>query len=98
MEGSAGYYLHAFDANGVEPTGWPKFTGGWHVANPAIGDVDGDGKNEVVVLTREGNLFVWDTAAAAGREEWPKKRHDLRNTGNYQEPPGQTSNRSRLHR
>jgi len=48
--------------------------------------------NEVVVLTREGNLFVWDTAAAAGREEWPKKRHDLRNTGNYQEPPGQTSN------
>ncbi len=98
VEGSAGYYLHAFDANGVEPSGWPKFTGGWHIANPAIGDVDGDGRNEVVVLTREGNLFVWDTAAAAGREEWPKKRHDLRNTGNYQEPPGQTSNQSRLHR
>src|SRR5438128_1031515 len=98
VEGSAGYYLHAFDANGVEPTGWPKFTGGWHIANPAIGDVDGDGMNEVVVLTREGNLFVWDTAAAARREEWPKKRHDLRNTGNYQEPPGQTSNQSRLHR
>jgi len=98
VEGSAGYYLHAFDANGVEPTGWPKFTGGWHIANPAIGDVDGDGMNEVVVLTREGNLFVWDTAATAGREEWPKKRHDLRNTGNYEEPPGQTSNQSRLHR
>ena len=98
VEGSAGYYLHAFDANGVEPTGWPKFTGGWHVANPAIGDVDGDGLNEVVVLTREGNLFVWDTAAATGREEWPKKRHDLRNTGNHEEPPGQTSNQSRLHR
>src|SRR5438477_390675 len=98
VEGSAGYYLHAFDANGVEPTGWPKFTGGWPIANPAIGDVDGDGMNEVVVLTREGNLFVWDTAATAGREEWPKKRHDLRNTGNYEEPPGQTSNQSRLHR
>src|SRR6266480_6167865 len=28
VEGSAGYYLHAFDANGIEPTGWPKFTGG----------------------------------------------------------------------
>src|SRR5947208_534813 len=52
VEGSAGYYLHAFDANGVEPSGWPKFTGGWHIANPAIGDVDGDGMNEVVVLTR----------------------------------------------
>ena len=94
VEGSAGYYLHAYDVNGVEPAGWPKFTGGWHVANPAIGDVDGDGRNDVVVLTREGNLFVWNTPAAAGPDEWPKKRHDLRNTGNYQEPPGQTSNAS----
>src|SRR5439155_17166363 len=94
VEGSAGYYLHAYDVNGVEPAGWPKFTGGWHVANPAIGDVDGDGRNDVVVLTREGNLFVWNTPAAAGPDEWPKKRHDLRNTGKYQEPPGQTSNAS----
>jgi hypothetical protein len=92
VEGSAGYFLHAYDITGVEPPGWPKFTGGWHVANSAIGDVDGDGMNEVVALTREGNLFVWDTTAPAGVEEWPKKRHDLRNTGNYEEPPGQTGN------
>jgi hypothetical protein len=89
---SAGYFVHAYDATGLEPAGWPKFTGGWHVANPAIGDVDGDGLNEVVALTREGNLYVWDTTAPAGPEEWPKKRHDLRNTGNYEEPPGQTGN------
>jgi hypothetical protein len=92
VEGSAGYFLHAYDVTGTEPLGWPKFTGGWHVANAAIGDVDGDGLNEVVSLTREGNLYVWDTTAAAGPEEWPKKRHDLRNTGNYQEPAGQTGN------
>ena len=59
---------------------------------PAIGDVDGDGLNEVVALTREGNLYVWDTTAPAGAEEWPKKRHDLRNTGNHEEPAGQTGN------
>jgi hypothetical protein len=92
VEGSAGYFLHAYDVTGTEPLGWPKFTGGWQVANAAIGDVDGDGLNEVVTLTREGNLYVWDTTAPAGAQEWPKKRHDLRNTGNYEEPAGQTGN------
>src|SRR4029077_2044100 len=92
VEGTAGYFLHAYDATGTEPLGWPKFPGGWHIANAAIGDVDGDGLNEVVVLTREGNLWVWDTTATAGPQQWPKKRHDLRNTGNYDEPQGQTGN------
>jgi hypothetical protein len=64
---SAGYFIHAYDGTGLEPTGWPKFTGGWNISNPAIGDVDGDGLNEVVTLTREGNLFVWDTTAPAAR-------------------------------
>jgi len=90
IEGSAGYFLHAYDVTGTEPPGWPKFSGGWHVANAAIGDVDGDGLNDVVSLTREGNLYVWHTSAPAGPQEWPKKRHDLRNTGNYQEPQGLT--------
>ena len=92
VEGSAGYFIHAYGVSGTEPPGWPKFTGGWNFANPAIGDVDGDGMNEVVVITREGYLWVWDTTAPVGNEEWPKKRHDLRNTGNYDEPQGQTSN------
>src|SRR5262249_49530936 len=54
--------------------------------------VDGDGLNEVVVLTREGYLWVWDTTAPVATEEWPKKRHDLRNTGNYEEAQGLVSN------
>ncbi len=90
IEGTAGYFLHAYDVTGTEPTGWPKFSGGWHIANPAIGDVDGDGRNDVVALTREGNLYVWKTTAPAGPQEWPKKRHDLRNTGNHEEPQGLT--------
>jgi len=92
VEGSAGYFLHAYDVTGTEPLGWPKFTGGWNIGNAAIGDVDGDGQNEVVLITREGYLFVWDTTAPAGPQQWPKKRHDLRNTGNYNEPAGQTGN------
>ena len=30
-------------------------------ATPGVGDLDGDGKVEVAVTTREGYLFVWDT-------------------------------------
>ncbi|HYC00616.1 MAG TPA: FG-GAP-like repeat-containing protein [Candidatus Limnocylindrales bacterium] len=87
--GSAGYFVQAFDGAGTAPLGWPKFTGGWHVANPAVGDIDGDGLAEVVASVREGNLFVWETTAPVNAAtQWPKKRHDLRNTGNYEEPQG----------
>ena len=89
--GSAGYFVNAYDAAGLSPLGWPKFTGGWHIANAAIGDTDGDGLAEVVSSVREGRLFVWETTAAVADSEWPKKRHDLRNTGNYEESQGQTA-------
>ncbi|HZU84222.1 MAG TPA: FG-GAP-like repeat-containing protein, partial [Polyangiaceae bacterium] len=29
IEGSGGYWVHAFRADGTEPAGWPKLTGGW---------------------------------------------------------------------
>jgi hypothetical protein len=58
IAGSGGYLLHAFNHLGREPTGWPKFTGGWLAASPAVGDIDADGLLEVVITTREGKLFV----------------------------------------
>jgi hypothetical protein len=85
--GSGGYYLHAWDACGKEPEGWPKFTGGWITSSAALGDVDGDGKLEVAIANRSGYLFVYRTAGAAdGAIGWPEYRHDNRNTGNYEEP------------
>ena len=57
--------LHAFREDGSEPAGWPKQTGGWLLAAPSVGDVDGDRRLEVVAVTREGFLFVWDTPAPA---------------------------------
>src|SRR5262249_45720759 len=41
IEGSGIYDLHAVDVDGVEAPGWPKFTNGWMVQSPAVGDVDG---------------------------------------------------------
>src|SRR3989442_6257050 len=63
VSGNRLYLVHAFDANGREPSGWPKLTGGGHVGQPAAGDLDDDGLVEVAWGTREGNFFVWDTPA-----------------------------------
>ncbi|MGI8512263.1 MAG: S8 family serine peptidase [Solirubrobacteraceae bacterium] len=84
IAGSSGNRLHAFRADGSEPAGWPKDTGGWLLASPAVADVDGDGRLDVVAVTRDGFLFAWDTAGrATGTAEWPAFRHDVRNTGRY---------------
>jgi hypothetical protein len=78
------YDLRAYSLGGVVPDGWPKFTGGWVVSTPATGDFVGDGKLDVAIMTREGNLFVWRTKGSASQAaEWPKYQHDLRNSGDY---------------
>jgi MYXO-CTERM domain-containing protein len=50
---------------------------------PAVGDLDGDGKLEVAVATRDGWLYVWHTGATEDSiVEWESFHHDNRNTGN----------------
>lgn len=89
IAGSGGYLLWAWDhaglaaRDGLGPLGlssWPKFTGGWIVASPALGDVDGDGLTEVVGATREGFVFVWDTPAS-GPAAWPMFKRDASRSG-----------------
>jgi MYXO-CTERM domain-containing protein len=87
ISGTAGYYLHAWNAKGVEPAGWPKFAGQWIASTAAVGDLDGDGKLEVVVGTRGGFLFAWRTAGkVTGRIDWESFHHDNWNSGNYHVP------------
>jgi hypothetical protein len=91
--GTGLYLLHAYGPTGLEPAGFPKFTGGWLSGTTPIGDVDGDGLLEIANWTREGNVFVWDTTVSVcdGDHEWPGFRHDNRNTGAYEtdaEAPG----------
>jgi hypothetical protein len=82
--GTGGYFVHAVDACGREPAGWPKFTGGWVMATPAVGDIDGDHGLEVVTATREGFLYAWSTHGTdSGVIAWESFHHDNGNTGNY---------------
>ena len=79
---SGGYFVHAFNAAGLEPAGWPKNTGHWVTMTPSTGDLDGDGDLEVVVATRMGDLHVWSTPGdACGNAQWRKARADEWNTG-----------------
>jgi len=87
IAGSAGFVLHAWDQDGLQPEGWPKNTGQWILASPAVGDVDGDGFLDVVVATRQGSLFAWSTAAPVGSKvEWAGFGHDPAHTRNYETP------------
>ncbi|HEX8067285.1 MAG TPA: S8 family serine peptidase [Thermoleophilaceae bacterium] len=91
--GTGLYYLRNLAADGTEGSGWPKFTGGWLLAVPAIGDVDGDDRLEVVARTREGWSFLWETdrPACGTNDEWWTARHDEWGTGAYgtdSRPPG----------
>lgn len=87
MVGTGGYFLHAADACGCEAPNWPKFTDGWITATAAVGDIDGDHSLEVVVGTREGNLFAWHTQGTdTGTIQWESFHHDSWNTGNYAFP------------
>jgi hypothetical protein len=63
LMGSGGYLLHAFARGGGEAVSFPKFTGGWIFSAPAIGDLEGDGRLDLVAVTREGYLFAWELAA-----------------------------------
>jgi MYXO-CTERM domain-containing protein len=82
--GTGGYFVHAVDACGREAPNWPKFTGGWMTATPAVGDINGDHGLDVVEATRDGYLYAWSTKGTdTGVVQWESFHHDNANTGNY---------------
>ena len=90
ITGTGLYQLHAYGALGREPAGWPKFLGGWVQSTPAVGDVNGDGKLDVMAFTREGWSFLWSTNApecnagqTATNDQWWTFHHDEHGTANY---------------
>lgn len=64
------------DGNGGIKPGWPQITMGVGGGAPALGDVDRDGRLEVLASSRGGGVYLWndDGTALPG---WPKM---IRNT------------------
>lgn len=93
LAGTAYSDLHAFNGAGLEPglntlaeTGWPKFTAGWSVTPPSVGDFDGDGYRDIAHVIREGTLFLWEGNGAdtCDPATWPEFGHDGWNTNNVE--------------
>ena len=86
--GSGGYLVRAWNHAGSEPAGFPKQTGGWIIASVGVGELDGDGKFELAVSTRDGWVFVWDTEGKTGSVlEWNGFGHNPHHTNNYEDDP-----------
>ncbi|MCB1183046.1 VCBS repeat-containing protein [bacterium] len=57
--------IHVFRKDGTELPGWPRSMTGvpgskWNWATPAVGDIDGDGEDEIVVNTLNGRVWAWN--------------------------------------
>jgi hypothetical protein len=92
LQGGDSSALHAYGTVGRQAAAFPKFHTGWVVWAPVPGDLDSDGKVELVAATREGYLMAWDTPGRADANiEWWNWRHDDWNTSRYgvdSRPPG----------
>lgn len=92
IDGGDSSALHAYTRGGRQAEGFPKFTTGWKIWSPSVGDIDSDGDVEVVTLTREGYLMIWDTRGCAeANNQWWHYSHDEWHTGRYgtdTRPPG----------
>ncbi|MDP2344629.1 MAG: S8 family serine peptidase [Deltaproteobacteria bacterium] len=90
ISGDGGYHVYAPNVDGVEAPGFPKWTQNWIAATPAIGDLDGDQKIDVVVNSREGWLWAWKTEGHVGGApeskvpaiQWEGFHRDDQNTAN----------------
>jgi hypothetical protein len=84
IEANDNYWIHAWNADGSEAAGFPKYTGQWVGFVGAVGDPKLDGKERLVYGTREGELFQWSVPGdAKANTSWWHYRHDERLTGDY---------------
>jgi hypothetical protein len=92
VQGGDSSALHAYTTGGAQASDFPKFTTGWIIFGPSVGDFEGTSHNDVVATTREGYLMSWRTDGLAdANQEWWSSHHDERNTGEYgldSRPPG----------
>lgn len=88
LSGDGGYFVWATAPDGQQAPGFPKWTQGWHITTPAVGDLDGDGIMDVVASTREGWLYAWSTGGSVGGPpgqpaiQWESFHRDDQNTAN----------------
>ncbi|MDD3925731.1 MAG: VCBS repeat-containing protein [bacterium] len=61
--------FYAYEYDGTAVAGWPRTVLGAGVS-AVTGDINGDGRNEIIAWTTGGRLYGWD---AGGKALWPVK-------------------------
>lgn len=77
--------ITAFNFDGSIVNGFPKFfsiADGIISDGARIGDLDGDGKNEIVFVGKR-NMYVYDTGGSTGHDKWPIFHNNEKLTGRY---------------
>src|SRR5207249_991561 len=59
IEGNDTYFIHAFQASGLEAPGFPKYTGQWQAFAGVVADPLMNGQLVYAIPTREGFVFTW---------------------------------------
>ncbi len=72
-ERAPGANIHIFTKDGTELPGWPQALTSsvgtsWNWAAPAVGDIDGDGEDEIVVHALNGVVFAWNADGSEVRD------------------------------
>ncbi|MFA6354532.1 MAG: S8 family serine peptidase, partial [Candidatus Paceibacterota bacterium] len=80
-------FMHALNIDGSIVNGYPvKVPGNLTYATPAVGDMDGDGLNEIVIsdsmVSMDLKLTIFDTDALANNL-WPQFQQNAQRTGTY---------------
>jgi hypothetical protein len=50
---------YIWDAEGTLRSGWPKTIGSYPWSSPALGDIDGDGDVEIVIVGGNAKIYAW---------------------------------------
>ena len=88
-----GWGVAIIDGNGQQltMTNFPNdnrplyLTNGSLTSPPAIGDIDNDGKLELVVTNSQ--MFVWDLDGSSDQADWPMFKRDTARTSAFPSPP-----------
>ncbi|MBI4787808.1 MAG: VCBS repeat-containing protein [Chloroflexi bacterium] len=64
-----GYKVYAYNRNGNLLSGWPVNTTGYVFSSPALADLNGDNKPEVIATSEDGKIYAWNDS---GTQLWSK--------------------------
>lgn len=68
---SKGHKVYAYHHDGSAVSGWPASTADYVWPSPALADLDGDDKAEVVISCSDGYLYVFDHDGTTFPGAWP---------------------------